>query len=307
MFVEFMTRQGVRTVVAGGRPEPGPMQVSGSRGAAIYWTDILDDDFRRAGNYSTIANATLPNIPLDSDIRDRGIWTDWIAINLRDQVRAEEKKEEEPIPLQFRYEAADCRIYYTLKNLYNMTQLWLDAASATWDDPSLCVDGSRGFSTTPSEEGKVKPPPPSPSAPACLTADCKIKSQHNPQDWNAEAAGTVSDLIRDNQVIMGGPNRAPETIMVVPSCNIRACQNSVCKGSIDLGCIPQKLKNMCLPRVNQQSGCLNRHDNGKYALKPMVINSGETKSQHAEARWDSIKVSRQFVCMPTKGPDLCPL
>ena len=40
---------GVRTVVAGGRPEPGPMQaVGGSRGAQVYDALALDEDIEFA-------------------------------------------------------------------------------------------------------------------------------------------------------------------------------------------------------------------------------------------------------------------
>lgn len=60
---------------------------------------------------------------------------------------------DDAVPLQFKYEAADCRLYYTLDNIYNMTRQWRDVAAAIWDDPSMCVEGSTGFSTT----GKTTP------------------------------------------------------------------------------------------------------------------------------------------------------
>ncbi|KAK0702375.1 hypothetical protein B0H67DRAFT_650411 [Lasiosphaeris hirsuta] len=96
----------VRTIVAGGRPETGPMQAaSGSR------------------SISTAANACLPNIPFHRDVRDQGMWTSYTGFNLRDDVLEEADGESEPIPLQFRFEAADCRIYYTLRNFRKLTQL----------------------------------------------------------------------------------------------------------------------------------------------------------------------------------------
>lgn len=142
LFVEMMTRAGVRTVVAGGRPTTGPMQAAaGTRGAIQYTTFNLDDDmsFARAidANVTENTNATIP------EVRDEAIYTKAAGFNLRDQIR-----KNETTPLQFKYEAADCRIYYTIANLYNVTQLWHDVANAAFVDPSKCVDGSRGFSTT---------------------------------------------------------------------------------------------------------------------------------------------------------------
>ena len=151
LFVELMTHQaGVRTVTVGGRPTTGPMQaVSGSRGARVYDASELDEDFEFVSDTieNTAAAALLPNRS------DTGIWVNSAGINIRDQVR-----ENDNTPLQFKYEAADCRIYYTLANVFNMTRLWRDAATAAWDDPSLCVEGSTGFPTA-RNTSSTQPPP----------------------------------------------------------------------------------------------------------------------------------------------------
>ena len=146
-----MTRAGVRTVVAGGRPTTGPMQAaSGTRGAAPYDANRLDENMDYASSLDTYSKeqavATIP------DVHDSGIYYTYIGINIRDQVRADDTT-----PLQFKYEAADCRIYYTMKNLYNMTQLWHDVSTAAFVDSSLCVQGSTGFSTT--NNTNPSPPP----------------------------------------------------------------------------------------------------------------------------------------------------
>lgn len=134
----MMTRQaGVRTVVMGGAPFKGPMQaVSGSRGAIQYDADTLDEDFSFARQVDKAANRTLPAV------RDPGILVNYAPINLRDQVRNNES-----IPLQFQYIPANCRLYYTLANTYNMSALWRDVVNATWHHPSKCVSGSRKNST----------------------------------------------------------------------------------------------------------------------------------------------------------------
>jgi hypothetical protein len=61
------------------------------------------------------------------------------TINLRDQVR-----KGQTTPLQFAYEPADCRIYFTPKTIANYTALWQYAADAVWNNPALCVEGSTG-------------------------------------------------------------------------------------------------------------------------------------------------------------------
>ena len=153
LFVEFMTRAGVRTLVVGGRPMTGPMQtVGGTRGAVAYSASDLDDDMSFARAIDTYVpedvNATIP------EVREPGMFYSYATINLRDQIR-----QNEVVPLQFKYEAADCRLYYTIKNLYNMTQLWHDVSKAAFVDTSLCVSGSTGFSTTNNTNPSAPPKP----------------------------------------------------------------------------------------------------------------------------------------------------
>lgn len=154
LFVEMMIRAGVKTVVAGGRPATGPMQAaSGTRGSRSYDTSELDSEMAFARSIDeeveVNVNATVP------EVRDSAIFVNYAAFNLLDQIRKDEKT-----PLQFKYEAADCRIYYTLANLYNMTRLWHDVSAAAFEDSSLCVEGSTGFSATNNTEPTAPPKPP---------------------------------------------------------------------------------------------------------------------------------------------------
>lgn len=129
---------GVPTVVVGGRPSYGPMQApSGTRGAAAYDAFSLDADFNLASALNFTAEALLPQ-------RDNNnFYFDYAGFTIRDQVRRHEN-----IPLQFVYEAADCRIFFTPETVYNFTNLWKYAAEAVWTNPSLCVKGSTGYSNT---------------------------------------------------------------------------------------------------------------------------------------------------------------
>ena len=63
-------------------------------------------------------------------------------VNLRNQIR-----QQSTTPVQFLYEAADCRLWYTLPMLTNMTAVWTAAANAVWSSSGNCVPGSTGQST----------------------------------------------------------------------------------------------------------------------------------------------------------------
>jgi hypothetical protein len=141
---------GVRTVVVGGRPTTGPMQASsGSRGARVYDASQIDEDFTFVSETinNTIAAALLPNRS------DTGMWVNAANINIRDQIRKDDL-----IPLQFKYEAADCRLYYTTANIFNMSRLWHDVATAVWNNPSLCVAGSTGYPSARNTTSALQPP-----------------------------------------------------------------------------------------------------------------------------------------------------
>lgn len=136
-FVELMHHQaGVRTVVVGGRPERGPMQaVGGSRGGEAYTSIALDQDMEVA----TILNESIAVVLPD---RITGNYVNYAGINIRDSIRPNEN-----FPLQFAYEAATCRIFYTRKTVYNYLNLWNYVVDAVWRNPSLCIDGSANGTT----------------------------------------------------------------------------------------------------------------------------------------------------------------
>jgi hypothetical protein len=141
---------GVRTVVVGGRPETGPMQApAGTRGALSYDTVSLDIDI---GIAETINITTAGYLPDRAE--DQAVWISTASFNMRDQVRNGEN-----IPLQFVYEAANCRIFYTFNTIYNYANLWQYAANAIWSNPGLCVQGSTGYATTNGTASNTQGPP----------------------------------------------------------------------------------------------------------------------------------------------------
>lgn len=114
----------------------------GTRGAILYNTQDLDSDISLAQTMLEEQNSPDANfLPNRTEALD--VYVLFASVNLRDQVRRNETT-----PLQFAYEAADCRIFYTPQTVFNYTALWQYAADAIWSKPSLCVEGSTGLATT---------------------------------------------------------------------------------------------------------------------------------------------------------------
>ncbi|MCJ1476068.1 hypothetical protein MMC13_004733 [Lambiella insularis] len=133
----------VRTVVVGGQPNIGPMQaVAGTRGALEYNTDDLDNDMSAATVFNSIVINSLPASHVTEELL---FWTTTATFNLRDQIR---QGAEDYFPLQFSYEAADCRIYWTMSTINNFAKLWQYAADAVWTDSNKCVAQSTDYPTT---------------------------------------------------------------------------------------------------------------------------------------------------------------
>ena len=112
---------------------------AGTRGAKDYEADSLDIDFYAATILNDTAAAYLPDRNISFNI-------DTANFNLRDQIRQGEN-----FPLQFIYEAADCRIFYTFNTIFDLAALWQYAADAIWINPGLCVQDS----TNQPSSGKV--------------------------------------------------------------------------------------------------------------------------------------------------------
>ncbi|GJC89419.1 peptidase S41 family protein ustP [Colletotrichum liriopes] len=115
----------------------------------MYSNVDLDIDISWIADLNETAKARLP-----ANRNDTGIYVNYAGFNLRNQLRADDVS----TPLQFHYVAADCRLYFTLDNVYNMSALWHDVARAAFEDPSLCVEGSTGY-TSRSGDGAPKAPP----------------------------------------------------------------------------------------------------------------------------------------------------
>ncbi|KAK1659934.1 peptidase S41 family protein [Colletotrichum godetiae] len=231
LFLELATTQGkARTIVVGGSPKPGPMQAAGgTRGARIYSGNFLDNDFALARDKSETAAARLP------DVRESGMYVSYAAFNLRDQLRADDVS----TPLQFRYSAADCRLYYTLDNVNNMTVLWRDVARAAFEDDSMCVEGSTGYTARNGAVPKA-PPKATPVPLSTLKTAIEYTVDYDPETANGlpAAQGFSTKMVTfqlcdtSPQAISKCPNGGTPMFNIPVSCG----NNS--QGSIACGCVP---------------------------------------------------------------------
>jgi hypothetical protein len=154
VFAEFMKIQGeVEAIVVGGKPEEGPMQgVAGSKGSQVYGFFQVYSEAARAYRAVPDHQAELNKTEMGELVNaHRPIMrTAWGAdgnsrsrINLRDNIRLGDETE---TPLEFVYEASDCRLFWTSEMIRDVTSLWKKTARVQWggEKEKLCVKGSTG-------------------------------------------------------------------------------------------------------------------------------------------------------------------
>ncbi|KAJ5742737.1 uncharacterized protein N7511_011138 [Penicillium nucicola] len=145
-FVKLMKRQGVRTVTFGGRPQKGPMQgVGGVKGGQSLGINYINGYIQQVNQLiSESMNTSSPLLTA----------SEWKAFNASSpstkatlswsgnlNLRNEYDPEDGETPLQFVYEAAECRLFYTLDNYLERETVWQAAAKAMFGGGS-CVEGS---------------------------------------------------------------------------------------------------------------------------------------------------------------------
>ena len=142
IFSELMRQQaGIKTIALGGRPTTDIIQaVGGIKGTNDYpYSYILGsiEEFYSASNASL--QASWPNTVL-ADYNQLVLYrTTDSVVNSRDGIRQGDATE---TPLQFVYEPADCRIYYTPEMVIDETAVWKTVADSVWNGNSACVAGS---------------------------------------------------------------------------------------------------------------------------------------------------------------------
>ena len=126
---------GVKSIAMGGRPKPGPIQgVGGIKGAQSYSFSNIYDDAQNAISQGTSEQAAvlskLSDLPMNRSSST--------SVNLRDNILPAHLND--GLPAQFVVEEADCRLFYTLDMVKDVTALWKAAAAAAFNGAS-CVAG----------------------------------------------------------------------------------------------------------------------------------------------------------------------
>lgn len=150
---ELLKNQGaVRTIAIGGRPQQGPMQgVGGTKGAQVFsWDDIqirlqavylLGSPQERA-QWDT---QDLGKTAFATQLFKRSAYQNGQVaggVNLKDNLR---QNDASGVPLEFMYEAADCRMFFTAGMISDVTEVWKGVADRMFSsDSSRCVQGSTG-------------------------------------------------------------------------------------------------------------------------------------------------------------------
>ncbi|KAF2122064.1 hypothetical protein BDV96DRAFT_136935 [Lophiotrema nucula] len=169
---ELLKNQGgVRTIAVGGQHQFGPMQgIGGTKGAQSFeWDDVQIRTqiiyFMGSPQQQTVWNTTtLGKTAFATQLFKRSAYSGGRAaggINLRDNLR---KNDASQTPLEFIYEAADCRMFYTGAMVNDVQEVWKGVYDRMFRN-ATCVQGSTGDKSSISGGGQAKggeKPPPAP-------------------------------------------------------------------------------------------------------------------------------------------------
>lgn len=153
LLARLLTAQGVRSIVFGGRPRNGPMQLLGGVKGGQYWSlrtlgryiqEAYELAFRSTNEdagltkeeiarYRHISPAPVEEFPLRFDKYGSS------GVNFRNAYGRDDYN----TPLQFVYEPADCRLFFTAENVVHPETMWRASARVMFDNSS-CVSGSIG-------------------------------------------------------------------------------------------------------------------------------------------------------------------
>jgi hypothetical protein len=166
VFAEFLKSQaGVHAISVGGRKQYGPMQwVGGSKGANVQ---VMSDFYKYASeayDYATPEQQKLfgdwetvkPNIEQALTRLGSGAG----RVNFENNIRA---GDDSLTPLQYVYEAADCRFFYTAPMISDQSLVWERTHQLRWGN-GTCVQGSTGQPSSVTGNSSTyidSPPPPS--------------------------------------------------------------------------------------------------------------------------------------------------
>lgn len=140
IFSEFLTKQaGVKTIAMGGRSTKDAIQaIGGVKGVNNYQFGYIQS----AAQYAMRWNSAMKDTALSGFNNDMPYYRAAAGVspgvNVRDGLS---QNDTAGYALQFVYEEADCRLYYTPEMTVDMTALWKAAADAQWGQGGKCVAG----------------------------------------------------------------------------------------------------------------------------------------------------------------------
>jgi hypothetical protein len=127
----------VKSIAMGGRSNKNPIQaVGGVKGVNNYAFSYIQSAAQTAVRYDRSLNTSILRQDYYNDLPFmRGVS---YGVNNRDGLR---RNDTSGIALQFIYEEANCRLYYTPEMTVDITALWKAAADAQWGNSGKCVSG----------------------------------------------------------------------------------------------------------------------------------------------------------------------
>ncbi len=133
----------IKTAAVGGRPQVGPMQsVAGVEGAQVFFLEQISAAAKAVITLDPSANVTDSELA----ILDEGYALRRAANPVRPGAvngKNAFMRADAETPLQFLYQPANCRFFYTKDMLYAPAEVWKRAVDATWTDPqAFCVEDS---------------------------------------------------------------------------------------------------------------------------------------------------------------------
>ncbi|KAI9045802.1 uncharacterized protein KD926_007105 [Aspergillus affinis] len=148
---ELKNIAGIKAVTVGGRAKPGPMQtIGGTKGGEVIPFSAVSYDIPELLNVTTQLGIApdLDSSPihriLDTEQVFLRVGDSYSRLQVQDQIR---KGDSSQTPLQYIYEAADCRIWYTAQTLVNPEKAWAAAWNAHTKRTN-CVEGSTGHNSS---------------------------------------------------------------------------------------------------------------------------------------------------------------
>jgi hypothetical protein len=139
IFAELLTQQtGVKTIAMGGRSNKNQIQaIGGVKGVNNYAFGFIQSAAQTAIRYDPSLNSSILRRDYYSDLPFMRASS--YGVNNRDGLR---RNDTSGVALQFIYEEADCRLYYTPEMTVDITALWKGAADAQWGNNGMCITGA---------------------------------------------------------------------------------------------------------------------------------------------------------------------